>query len=112
MTEEIKNKVIDAIIKDDLHFHFVRSSGHGWQNVNKRNTKAELYFSIHNTIHLTDEQKQRLIELAGHQVHHHEWILIMTCQEERYQHANKKKVIHHFRQLISDAMETHKKRIE
>jgi hypothetical protein len=26
----------------------------------------------------------------------------MTCQEERYQHANKTKVIHHFRQLLND----------
>jgi len=28
----------------------------------------------------------------------------MTCQEERYQHANKKKVIHHFTQLLQEVL--------
>jgi len=28
----------------------------------------------------------------------------MTCQEERFQYANKEKVIHHFRQLLTEAM--------
>ncbi len=35
----------------------------------------------------------------------------MTCQEERYQHANKQKVIHHFRQLLTESMKEPKKRI-
>jgi len=26
----------------------------------------------------------------------------MTCQEERYQNANKEKVVHHFRQLLEE----------
>jgi len=103
--------VIEEILKEDVHFHFSKSGGHGGQNVNKRNTKAELYFNIQDTIHLTDDQRQRLIKLAGHQVHHHEGILIMTCQEERYQHANKAKVIHHFKQLLERAFIKPQKRI-
>jgi protein subunit release factor A len=43
-------------------------------------------------------------------IHHHEWILIMTCQEERFQHANKEKVIHHFRQLLGESLEVHARR--
>ncbi len=64
MPKTLKEKIIDIIIKKELHFHFVRSSGHGGQNVNKRNTKAQLYFNIENTIHLTDKQKAKLVKLA------------------------------------------------
>ena len=101
--------IIDAILQKEVHFHFSKSGGHGGQNVNKRETKAELYFNIHDSDFLTPEQKQRLIDLAGHMVHHEEWILIMTCQEERLQIANKEKVIHHFRQLLEQILPEQKK---
>jgi ribosome-associated protein len=102
---------IQNIIDRELHFHFSKSGGHGGQNVNKRQTKAELYFNIHDSQHLSPEQKQRLIALAGQMVHHQEGILIMTCQEERYQHANKEKVLHHFNQLLTEALIEPKERI-
>ena len=35
----------------------------------------------------------------------------MTCKEERYQNANKEKVIHHFRQLSTEALIEPKERI-
>jgi ribosome-associated protein len=35
----------------------------------------------------------------------------MTCQEERYQRANKEKVIHHFRQLLEAIIPEPKNRI-
>ena len=72
--------------------------------MNKRKTKAELYFNIQDSQYLTLEQKQRLIDLAGNRVHHEEKILIMTCQEERFQEANKKKLINHFRELLMEAL--------
>ncbi len=101
MTNE---QIIEDILAREVHFHFSKSGGHGGQNVNKRNTKAELFFNISDSQYLTPEQKQRLIDLAGHQIHHEEGILIVTCQEERLQIANKEKVIHHFRQLLAEAM--------
>jgi ribosome-associated protein len=79
--------------------------------VNKRETKAELYFNIPDSQYLTVEQKIRLIQLGGHRVHHEEHILIMTCQEERFQEANKEKVIHHFRQLLEEILPEPKKRV-
>lgn len=103
--------IIQNILQREVHFHFAKSWGHGGQNVNKRETKAELYFNIHDSNYITPEQKQRLITLAGHMIHHQEWILIMTCQEERYQRANKEKVIHHFRQLLEAIIPEPKKRI-
>lgn len=106
-----QNQIIDTILKREVHFHFSRSGGHGGQNVNKVATKAELYFNIHDSQYLTDEQKQRLIQLGENRVHHEESILIMTCQEERLQIANKEKVIHHFRQLLTEALIPPKERI-
>ncbi len=102
-------EIINHIIKEEIYFHFSKSWGHGGQNVNKRETKAQLFFNLHDS-KLTDEQKERIIELAGHQIHHHEWILIMSCQEERFQKANKDKVIHHFRQLLEQAIPEQKER--
>ena len=96
------NQILDAILQREVHFHFANSWWHGGQNVNKRKTKAELYFNIQDSQYLTSEQKKRLIDAAGNMVHHEEWILIMTCQEERLQVANKEKVIHHFRQLLEE----------
>lgn len=102
---------IENILAREVHFHFSKSWGPGGQNVNKRETKAELYFNIHDSNNLTFEQKQRLIDIAGHMVHHKEGILIMTCKEERYQNANKEKVIHHFKQVVNEAMTQPKERI-
>jgi len=107
---DIQN-TIEQILAREVHFHFSKSSGPGGQNVNKRETKAELYFNIHDSNNLTFEQKQRLIDLAGHMVHHEEGILIMTCKEERYQNANKEKVIHHFKQLLNEALTEPRERI-
>jgi ribosome-associated protein len=104
-------QIIEQILQREVHFHFSKSWGHGGQNVNKRNTKAELFFNIHDSQYLTWEQKQRLVDIAGHQIHHGEGILIMTCQEERLQYANKEKVIHHFKQLLTEALIEPKERI-
>jgi ribosome-associated protein len=51
-----------------------------------------------------------VIVVAGNHMHHDEWILILTDQEERFQWANKEKVIHHFRQLLEQAIPEPKKR--
>ena len=63
---------IENILAHEVHFHFSKSGGHGGQNVNKRETKAELYFNIHDSQRLSFEEKQRLIDIAGHMVHHEE----------------------------------------
>jgi len=45
-------------------------------------------------------------------IHHEEGVLILSCQEERFQYANKEKVIHHFCQILEDILPKPKERIE
>ncbi len=103
--------IIENILAHEVHFHDSKSGGHGGQNVNKRNTKVTLFFNIQDSEFLTDEQKKRLVDLAGNRIHHEESVLIMSCQEERYQHANKNKVIKHFTELLWSALIEPKERI-
>lgn len=96
--------IIAAIIEQHVHYGHSKSSGHGGQNVNKRETKAALYFDIDSCDQLSDEQKQRIRSI------YHEWvsdegILRMSCQEERYLHANHDIVTKHFRHLIEAILE-------
>ncbi len=100
-----KHPQIDNIVHYELQYRFSKSSGSGGQNINKRNTKAELYFNITDSRYLTDDQKKKLIKIAGNMVHHKDGMLIMMCQEERLQWTNKKKLIVNFRTLLLQALQ-------
>ena len=105
------SEIIHNIIQNELSFQDSKSWGHGGQNINSRNTKVALIFDIQKSQFLVEEQKKRLIDLAGKQVHHNGSTLIMVCQEERYQYMNKKKVIEHFTKLLGEALVEPEKRV-
>lgn len=94
--------IIQHIVDHELFFQFTKSGGKGGQNVNKRETKAELYFDLEASRVLTMRQKQRIRKFAHPYMHDHQ--LIMTCQEERYQLANKTKVLQRFVMLLKKAL--------
>lgn len=96
----LSQETIDHILKEEVRLHFSKAHGHGGQKINKKRTKAELYFSIAGSHYLSYEQKKALIGLGWNHIHHHSQVLILTCQEERYQKANKEKVLKHFVSLL------------
>jgi peptidyl-tRNA hydrolase ICT1 len=71
-----------TIPKDKLTFAFSRSSGPGGQNVNKVNTKVDLRFNIESAGWLTEEVKERLIELYPNRINS-ENEFIVTSQKTR-----------------------------
>lgn len=91
--------IIRQIIEHHVTYGHSKSSGHGGQNVNKRETKAELYFHIDNCEQLSDEQKHRIKSIYHERVSE-EGVLKMSCQEERYLHANHEIVTKHFHRLL------------
>lgn len=107
--------IVDSIVWDKhiVNFLFTHSSGHGWQNVNKRETKAELsvnVFAIPDTL-LTIEQKEKLIAVAGNFYHAGKWEIFLYNQETRYQWRNKENVLNHLKQLIELVLKEEKQRI-
>lgn len=103
--------VIENILRYEVVYKFSKSSGSGGQNINKRNTKAELYFNIADSHYLSNDQKTKLIKIAGNMVHHQEDMLVMMCQEERSQYLNKKRLIHYFREILQEALQKETPRI-
>lgn len=92
------NSFDENIIKE-LSFKATRSSGAGGQHVNKVSSKVALTFDIDNSLVLTDEQKQALInKLSSRLTKDH--VLILYCDESRSQHKNKEIAIARFLETI------------
>lgn len=92
----------EEILKE-IEFRFVRSSGPGGQNVNKVSSKAELYFDLKSTDHISVEHKLVLKEkLAGYISK--DGVLILKCDETRSQHKNKELVIQRFVGLLKSGL--------
>lgn len=72
----------------ELQVQTSRSSGPGGQNVNKVESRVELRFDVANSLLLSDEQKQRILEKIGGQLTA-EGLLVVTAQEDRSQLRNK-----------------------
>lgn len=107
------SELLTSIIEHETSIQHAKSSGPGGQNVNKRETKAELYFNIDQSSHLTEVQKERLKNLEQVRNHiSHEGVLRITSQEERSLGQNKDNVIHKFKNLLMEILTEPIERIE
>lgn len=98
-----------GLLKSELTFKALRSSGSGGQHVNKVSSKVELHFDLENSNELTDTQKQLLLKrLKTKLTNNNE--LILQCDESRSQHKNKEIVIDRFYELIKKGLVVPKKR--
>ena len=92
-----------------MRFQFARSGGPGGQNVNKLNTKAELWVPVAAITGLSDRAAARLRALAGRrltgagEIH-------LSAETERSQEGNRSAVLDRLRQLLLEAMHEPKPR--
>ena len=93
----------------DLRFQYARSSGPGGQNVNKLNTKAELWVPIGAIRGLREDAVQRLIALTGKRLTRENEIHI-AADTARTQESNRDAVMQRLRELLVQAMHRPKKR--
>ncbi len=99
-----------VLLKSELTYKFVRSSGSGGQHVNKVSSKAELYFNLNDSSVFNDDEKQKLTEVFNNRLNK-DGILILTCDESRSQFRNKAIVTRRLLELIDEGLKEDKKRI-
>ncbi|MEO1030272.1 MAG: alternative ribosome rescue aminoacyl-tRNA hydrolase ArfB [Bacteroidota bacterium] len=97
------------VLKSELTYKAVRSSGSGGQNVNKVASKVVLYFDLENSKAFSDEKKQRLKVFFKNRLNK-QGILILDSDESRSQFRNKALVTQRFLGLIEEGLKEDKER--
>ena len=97
------------IPNDGLRVQYARSRGPGGQNVNKVNTKAEIWVSVSKLAGLSDAAMQRLRKIAGKRLTLQDEIHI-AADLSRSQERNREDAISRLAIMISAAMHEPKPR--
>ena len=79
-------------IVEEFRFQTSRSSGKGGQNVNKVETRVELFFDVVHSTYLTDQEKERVLEKLANQINKNGEFYVAN-EDARTQQTNKKRVI-------------------
>jgi ribosome-associated protein len=98
-----------SIDPGQVRLQYARSSGPGGQNVNKVNTKTELWVPISALIGLTDTARDRLSKRAGHRLTQAGEIHI-AADNHRTQEANRAEAFDRLRELLLQAIHEPKRR--
>ena len=97
------------ILKQELVFKAVKSSGPGGQHVNKTASKVVVQYDIRSSVAVTEEERVLLLEKLSSRITN-EGILIMDSSESRSQHKNKELVTARLIKVISGALKKSKPR--
>jgi len=98
------------IPKKEIETKFIRSSGPGGQNVNRRATKVQLRWNIYNSKGFTEEQKEQMFKRFPTLITKNGEIIVES-QEKRLQKQNREIAIKKLNELIYKALKKTKKRI-
>ena len=99
------------LLKSEITYKYVRSSGSGGQHVNKVSSKAELYFNLEKSVAFNDREKLKLSNFFNNRLTK-EGVLILACDESRSQFRNKALVTQRFIELIKEGLKKEKIRIK
>jgi ribosome-associated protein len=99
-----------AIEESELRFAYSRSSGPGGQNVNKLNTRVELFFDIAAATSLSDAQKRQIRGKLANRIDK-DGVLRIVSQRYRTQKGNQIDAVEKFRELIRSALVRQRRRI-
>jgi ribosome-associated protein len=91
-----------TIEEKELTFCFVQGSGPGGQNINKTATAVQLRFDARHSSALSEELRQRLINLAGRQINH-AGELVIDAHRFRNQSLNRRDAIERLTTLLQQA---------
>ena len=97
------------VAESSIRFRYARSSGPGGQNVNKVNTKAELWLPLDAVYGLTPRALDRLKQMAGKRLTIAGEIHI-SSDTERTQESNRAAVMERLRALLTQAVHEPKAR--
>ena len=98
-----------SVDENEIIFDFIRASGPGGQNVNKRSTAVQLRFDIVNSPSLPDTVKNKLIKISGSKVSD-KGILIIHAHRYRTQGKNRSDSLNRFVNLLQKASQKTKYR--
>ena len=97
------------ILKQELSFKAVRSSGAGGQHVNKTSSKVVVTYNIPASAALNEKEKTLLLEKLSSRLTN-DGVLILDSSESRSQHNNKEVVIEKLLGVITQGLKKAKPR--
>ena len=97
--EELKSRNFER----EFIFSATRSSGPGGQNVNKLNTRVELRMNIPESLILTEEEKNLIINGLKRRINK-DGELIIVARSERSQLLNRKRAEEKFYDIVSKVL--------
>ena len=92
-----------VIPASELAFHFVRSSGPGGQNVNKRATRVEVVFDVGASAALSPEQRRRVRAALRKRLDSKGRVRVVS-QDERSQAQNRARAVTILSSLLEHAL--------
>lgn len=95
--------------ESEINVDYARSSGAGGQNINKRDTKAQITWSIRDSLSFTDDQKAILERELINWINN-EGLVSIQNQETRSREQNRSNAIERLNEIVTIALTPEKER--